>query len=324
MAVNGAAVGGWIMAKTTGISFISGLETAESPELADTLAATLATIAVIGALVTLARRADWATRPRPVLVGVAGVAALAVVVPGMVATSNHGHAGGHGHDAAATDDHDMAGMEGMDHGGPPTPPKPYEGTLPVDLGGVPGVTPAQQAEAEDLVTRTIQDLPQFADPNVAEERGWHAIGDEITGFAHKINWSLIDDDTILDPNQPESLVYQVMPDGSQKLVAAMFILPRNVTIEDAPHFGGALVQFHAHTDLCYGGQPNYLRIRAVVEMPGECPPGTFRDHVSPMVHVWITPQPCGPFAALEGDGGGVIAPGQERLCDHAHGAPAAS
>ena len=38
-----------------------------------------------------------------------------------------------------------------------------------------------------------------------------------------------------------------------------------------------------------------------------------------MIHVWITPQECGPFAALEGEGGGVIPAGQERLCDHAHG-----
>ncbi len=213
----------------------------------------------------------------------------------------------------------MASMDGHEHAAAPVPPKPYDGTLPVDLGGVPGVTAEQQAEAEHLVTLSIKELPQFADPAVAEERGWHAIGDEVTGFAHKINWPLIDDDTILDPNAPESLVYQVMPDGTQKLVAAMFILPRDVTIEEAPDFGGGLVQFHAHTNLCYGGQPNFLRIRAVVEFPGECPPGTFRDHVSPMIHVWITPQECGPFAALEGEGGGVIPAGQERLCDHAHG-----
>jgi hypothetical protein len=39
-----------------------------------------------------------------------------------------------------------------------------------------------------------------------------------------------------------------------------------------------------------------------------------------MVHVWITPHPCGPFAALEGIAGGQISEGEERLCDHAHGA----
>jgi hypothetical protein len=39
-----------------------------------------------------------------------------------------------------------------------------------------------------------------------------------------------------------------------------------------------------------------------------------------MIHVWITPHPCGPFAALEGVGAGSILPGEQRLCDHAHGA----
>jgi hypothetical protein len=38
-----------------------------------------------------------------------------------------------------------------------------------------------------------------------------------------------------------------------------------------------------------------------------------------MVHVWITPHPCGPFAALEGIGGGQIKAGETRLCDTAHG-----
>lgn len=38
----------------------------------------------------------------------------------------------------------------------------------------------------------------------------------------------------------------------------------------------------------------------------------------PMIHVWIVPQVCGPFAALEGIGAGQIKPGQQRLCDTVH------
>jgi hypothetical protein len=38
-----------------------------------------------------------------------------------------------------------------------------------------------------------------------------------------------------------------------------------------------------------------------------------------MVHVWIRPNPCGPFAALEGVGAGQVAPGQTRACDTMHG-----
>ena len=38
-----------------------------------------------------------------------------------------------------------------------------------------------------------------------------------------------------------------------------------------------------------------------------------------MIHVWIVPNECGPFAALEGVGAGTIEAGQERWCDHVHG-----
>jgi hypothetical protein len=316
IAVNGAALGGWVLTRTTGIGFIEGFETAESPGFADTLAAILAGVAVLGAVVALAGRFEWAARPRPVLVALAGVAALSVSVPGMVATAGHDHAEG-GHDEAGGA-HDMAGMDHDDHSVAATP-VPFDGTLPVDLGGVPGVTRDEQAEAEDLVTRTIEELPQFADPGTLPARGWYPIGDAITGFEHYINWPLIDDDEILNPSQPESIVYQVGPDGARTLVAAMFITPRDVTVEDPPDFGGPLVQWHAHNNLCYGGIPNQLRIMAVVDYPQPCPGNTFRDHLSPMIHVWIVPHECGPFASLEGDGGGVLAAGETKACDHAHG-----
>lgn len=324
IAINGAALVGWVLSRTSGISFINGFETAESPGFPDTLAAVLAGIAVLGAVAALANRYEWVARPRPVLVAVAGVAVLSISVPGMVKTGDHDHgatSGDHGdHDMDGMDegDHDMEGMDHA-HDAAAVAPVPYDGTLPVDLGGVPGVTPEQQAEAEDLVTRTIEDLPQFADPATLPARGWYPIGDAITGFEHYINWPLIDDDNILDPNAPESIVFRVGPNGERTLVAAMFITPRDVTVEDPPAFGGALVQWHAHNNLCYGGVPNQLRIMAVVDYPQPCPGNTFRDHLSPMIHVWIVPNECGPFASLEGDGGGVLAEGETRMCDHAHG-----
>ena len=329
IAINGAALVGWVLSRTAGISFINGFETAESPGFPDTLAAVLAVVAVLGAVAALANRHEWVARPRPVLVAVAGVAVLSISVPGMVKTGDHDHgatSGDHGdhdmdgmdHDQDGGGDHDMEGMDHA-HDAAAVAPVPYDGTLPVDLGGVPGVTPEQQAEAEDLVTRTIEDLPQFADPATLPARGWYPIGDAITGFEHYINWPLIDDDDILDPNAPESIVFQVGPNGERTLVAAMFITPRDVTVEDPPDFGGALVQWHAHNNLCYGGVPHQLRIMAVVDYPQPCPGNTFRDHLSPMIHVWIVPNECGPFASLEGAGGGVLAEGQTRMCDHAHG-----
>ena len=60
-------------------------------------------------------------------------------------------------------------------------------------------------------------LPQWADPTTAEAAGFRSIGDGVTGYEHYINWSYIDDDTILDPDHPESLVYQVHPNGTKTL-----------------------------------------------------------------------------------------------------------
>jgi hypothetical protein len=329
LAVNGSAVVGWALTRTTGIGFISGLETAESPGFADTVAAILAGVAVIGALVAVSRKGTWVHRPHPALVGVAGIAALSLAVPGMVSAGGHNHEHGGDGDDHAAGEHDMGAMPGMDHGhdAPVVAPKAYTGRLPVDLGGVAGVSAKEQKDAEALVTRTIEKLPQFADFEATQTKGWHSIHDAFAPgqFEHLVNWPLIDDKDVLDPDHPESLVYQVQPDRSRKLVAAMYMLPSSVSLDNVPDIGGKLMQWHIHNNLCYAGAENAWVVAGVADPPTPCRPGTFRfDKPAPMVHVWLTPNTCGPFAALEGIGGGQIAAGQTKACDTAHGAPASS
>ena len=53
IAINGAAVVGWIMAKTNGISFIDGLDVVEDVQFADTTAMVFAAIAVVAAVLAL-------------------------------------------------------------------------------------------------------------------------------------------------------------------------------------------------------------------------------------------------------------------------------
>ena len=57
-AINGTAIVGWILTRTSGISFVSGLEIAEKPQPADTLGALLAAVAIGASL--------WAWRQRDV------------------------------------------------------------------------------------------------------------------------------------------------------------------------------------------------------------------------------------------------------------------
>jgi len=199
------------------------------------------------------------------------------------------------------------------------PPKPYDPSQPIDLGGIPGVTPEQQAAAENLVAINVVRLPQWSDYKVAEAAGYHSIGDGLTGFEHFIKWDAIDDDVSLDPDHPESLVYVPQPDGSKKLVSAMYMLPDTVALTDVPNIGGALMQWHIHDNLCFTNDPVAPQVRGLVDAAGNCPTPLVKFRPAPMIHVWITPNKCGPFAALEGVGAGQIADGQTRLCDTAHG-----
>jgi hypothetical protein len=52
---------------------------------------------------------------------------------------------------------------------------------------------------------------------------------------------------------------------------------------------------------------------ATLDAEGNCARGTFRP-TAPMLHVWMTDNPCGPFAGLEGSHGSG--------CSHDHDEPA--
>jgi len=297
IAINGAALGGWLQAKTIGIGFVPGLDTPERVQLADAVAALLALVALAGPLATVAGRRASASGAS---VGVAAVSAAALAVTGMVATASHSHSGSHAH------------------------ARPYTATLPVDLSGVPGVSAEDVSEAEALVTESIKTLPRFADVATLVDLGYRTIGDAHTGYEHFVNWELIADGRVLDPDYPESLVFKVDTEtGGKTLNGAMFMANPGDTLDTVPDVGGALVQWHVHEDLCFAGEPNAWWVTDVIPPDQACPPGTFRlrEITVPMVHVWIVPQECGPFASLEGGGAGQVKSGEARLCDHAHGAP---
>jgi hypothetical protein len=201
-------------------------------------------------------------------------------------------------------------------------PRPYDPSKPIDLGGYPGVTPAEQARAEKLVRDTLRDLPKYADVNVAYADGYRSIGDALTGDEHYVKWAYSNDGRILDTKHPESLVYE-MRNGKKTLVAAMFAMPFGSRFTDVPDVGGPLTQWHVHNDLCLADNPRdplQKVLSGATTINGPCPPGSIKAGAAPMLHVWIVPNKCGPFAALDGVGGGQIPPGQERLCDTIHGA----
>jgi hypothetical protein len=168
------------------------------------------------------------------------------------------------------------------------------------------------------VRDTLRDLPKYADSRVAYAAGYRSIGDAATGDEHYVNWAYVNDGRILDSQYPESLVYEYR-NGVQTLVAAMYMMPLGTRFTDAPDVGGALTQWHVHSDLCLTNDPVQKMLSWLVAVNGVCPAGSSKAGDTPMLHVWVVPNPCGPFAALEGIGAGQVPAGQTRLCDTAHG-----
>ena len=88
--VNLAAVAGWVTTRFVGISWIDGLQQAEDPGLADTIAAVLAGVAVVAATSFFGTRDE--SRPARALpiTAIAAVAA-ALTIPAVVDATSHEH-----------------------------------------------------------------------------------------------------------------------------------------------------------------------------------------------------------------------------------------
>jgi hypothetical protein len=88
-------------------------------------------------------------------------------------------------------------------------------------------------------------------------------------------------------------------------------------------WGGPLMQWHVHDDLCWTLDADRPIVVGSKDAAGKCPAGSINAFGDiPMVHVWITPNECGPFAALEGQSAGHVAgagPRVDQCAAHHHG-----
>ena len=383
LAINGTATVGWIVTRTSGISFVRGLEIVEKPQLADSLCALLAVVAMGASL--------WAWRQRDVLIKEtshlnAVYITSAITLVALWSVTGHAHA--HVEDIALTDSGLSINADGVivspttvapieiitstssvpassntaesvatekktlaavptsiaapttivtttttiSHAHSLTTaqalaaasgwPRPYDPANPIDFSGIGGVTTEQAARATTLIQSAQRDLPKYAKTSAATADGYLSIGDGLTGFEHFIKYSLLTDGRVLDTTAPESLVYEVKG-GVKTLVSAMFIANPGTPITDTTlvNYAGGLMQWHVHSNLCWLTINGVPKVVGVTNSAGICLIGTLQTGGAPMVHVWITPHVCGPFAALEGNGAGVAdASDAERvdLCNKDH------
>lgn len=294
--VNVVSVAGWVVAKTFGIGFVDGLESVEGVQTTDLLCAVIAGLAVVFTIAP-----GLATRLNLERTSAISLAAI-LAVPAMVTASSH------------------------DHGSSTSSwPRPYFPGIGIDIEGVSGVSAEQEGRARRLVQDTQRDLMRWSDHRVAQDEGWVSIGDQRTGYEHFVNPATLLDGKFLDTKAPESIVYKVYGD-TRILVSAMYMANLGVGIDDAKltDYAGRLMQWHVHDNLCWKlGNDMRPAITGITDGNDKCPSGSRRANVRiPMVHVWVVPHPCGPFAAVEGLAEGQAAvPTDERvdICgEHSH------
>ena len=315
---NAAFIGGWIVSRTSGISFIDGFQEKEAVGFTDGVIVVLQVLLVLGVVVLLRpARSDRPVRLAQLStagLGVLGLAVGALAVPAMAAGDEHEHGQGHEEAAAGHDD-------GHDHGATADEAAVHE------HGGGEGhedpstATPEQRAAADELLQDTKTGFWQWTDEQRVHDAGFRSIGDGVTGTEHLVNWNWINDDTVLDPDHPESLVYNVDRQGNRTLAAAMYMAPAGTPDDEVPDVGGPITQWHIHNNLCYSpaqtvdGAPQ-RRVVGLTDRDGGCDRGEALSPHAPMLHVWVVEHECGPFSSLEGVGAGqAIREGQDPNAD---------
>jgi hypothetical protein len=155
-------------------------------------------------------------------------------------------------------------------------------------------TEEQEHELLELVAATEEALPQFADVDALPALGFHDFGATAPGgYDHWMNIGWIDDEHILDPNYPESLVFQsTWNEATQtmdhELVAAMFFLPSGYDGSNIPEDLAWMPGWHTHPEVCVTDD---YRFAGLANADDSCSSGhPFLG--PPMFHVWIVDGEC--------------------------------
>ncbi len=148
-------------------------------------------------------------------------------------------------------------------------------------------TASQVLGAVEYVQTTSAAVAKYKNLSAAVADGYIPITSTIYPVVHYINLKYMNKQDLLNPTHIDSLVYAFTPYGPV-LVAAMYLMPGRGS---GPMPYGCLVQWHAHTNLCYSN--TNFQISGFLP----CPFGTHYDGPTPMMtHVWQVPVPGGPLA----------------------------
>jgi hypothetical protein len=178
-----------------------------------------------------------------------------------------GHSGGHDHDYAA---------------------RAQAGVIMAPRAET-AATPSQRLAAALFAARTRDSLARYARLSDALAAGYRLPRPGRGTDVHVENPGYRADGRVLDPLRPETLVYAI-DDRGATLLGAMFVMDRAGVPGPAP--GGPITRWHAH-NLCITVLPLGF---GIVTPFGSCPALALNLTSPEMMHVWVVPDPGGPYA----------------------------
>ena len=165
------------------------------------------------------------------------------------------------------------GHDGHDAGGSSAPAD----ARPVDPVAVAGghhgdgtcqPTDEEARAAQKLVDDTRAGIARYANTNAATLAGYQPDNVQTTAYwnyVHYVNWNEVNNDTVLDPSKPESLLYGQTDDNRWVLIGAMYVMPKPGM--PGPAVGGCLTTWHADSAWNGKNSPEMLHVWTV-DMPG--------------------------------------------------------
>jgi hypothetical protein len=162
------------------------------------------------------------------------------------------------------------------------------------------VTGAQLEAALQLIDATKAAVAKYTDRRVAVRAGYKPMEAEGLQIMHYVNQAYFIEADILRPDHVQSLIYFNAKHGPV-LIGAMYIMPNLAT--PGPEIGGSLTVWHHHDQLCIDKSTGVIVAFAhdaslnSNDKSGTCPRGSSNGSTPEMLHVWLIPNPDGPFGS---------------------------
>jgi hypothetical protein len=156
------------------------------------------------------------------------------------------------------------------------------------------ITPQQSAAAVQLVEATKAGIARYANVAVAIADGYRPATPLGASTIHYANAVQMRRGRLLDPRHPDELVYATTRHGLV-LLGAMYMT--HGLAEPGPDIGGALTDWHMHTNLCF--VLGKWAIDGFVTPFGQCPVLSINVTTPAMLHVWTFDNPRGPYGELD-------------------------